>query len=445
VPEASAAEQVREPARPGRARPGLRSRPFTLVFAAFAVSTVGTQVSLIALPLAAVTKLHASAAQVGLLGTLGTIGFLLVGLPAGVLVDRVRRRRVMMAADLSRAVVLATIPLAWWFRVLTLPQMYAVVFVSGIATVFFDVSSQSYLPSIVAPEHLVRANTRLASWDATSSIAGPSIAGYLVQLITAPVAVVVNVFSFLWSAACLMLIRGNDPRPRDRGREDGRGDGREQADGREQERRMAREIREGLGYVFSDSLLRPIMINGAATNLSAQIIITMLPLMIKRELGLSAGTLGLFFALDGAGMLLGSVTARRIGLLLGQGPAVWIIGILVIPACVFFPLVNHGPWLWIAGASWLVLNFRIGINNVILVTFCQRVTPHRLLGRMNATMRFLLFGSLSVGAAVSGLIGEFVGVRAALWTATAILALVWLPIFFSPLRNMRELPKTRRA
>jgi predicted MFS family arabinose efflux permease len=401
-----------------------RDQSFRLLFAAAAVSMLGTQISLLALPLVAVIALNASPVEVGLLGTLSTAAFLLIGLPAGAWMDRIRRRRVMVAADLVRAAILPSVPIAWWLGGLTMAQLYVVVFVQGIATVFFDVSSQSYLPSIVARNRLVEANSRLAGWDAANSVLGPSVAGFLIQLITAPAAAIVDAVSYLWSAVCLARIRHRESIP----------------EGAGQERHLLHEIGEGVVLVFRHPLLRPIAINGAATNLSVQIAVIMLPVMFKRELGLSAGALGLFFAVDGVGMLLGALTARRVTRWLGEGRAIWILGIAVIPACMVFPLINDGPWLWAAGVAWFLMNYRIGVNNVVLISFRQRVTPHRLLGRMNATMRFLMTGILSIGAALSGVVGQFVGVRAALWVAAIGLALVWLPIYFSPFRTMTALP-----
>jgi len=402
-----------------------RNPSFRLLFLAAAVSMLGTQVGLLAIPLVAVIPLNASAAEVGLLGTLSTAAFLLIGLPAGAWMDRIRRRRVMVAADIARAAILASVPIAWWLHGLAITQLYVVVFGLGIATVFFDVSSQSYLPSIVDRDRLVDANSRLSSFDALNSVLGPGLAGLLVQVVTAPVALIVNAAGYVWSALCLGRIPRREPMP-------------ERVAG--QERHLLREIQEGVVLVVRHPLLRPIAINGVLTNLFVQIAIIMLPLMFKRELGLSTIALGLFFAVDGLGVLLGAFTARRVTRRLGEGRAVWIVGVAVIPACLLMPLIDRGPWLWVSGAAWFVVNYRIGLNNVVLISFRQRVTPHRLLGRVNATMRFLMTGVLSIGAALSGVIGQLAGVRVALWVAGIGLALVWIPIYFSPFRTMRTLP-----
>ncbi|MFI6386826.1 MFS transporter [Nonomuraea sp. NPDC050547] len=403
------------------------NRSFRLLFAAAAVSMFGTQIRLLALPLVAVIVLNASPGQVGVLGMLGTIAFLLIGLPAGAWMDRVHgRRRVMVVADLVRAALVGSVPVAYALGVLSLPQLYVVVVLSGFATVFFDVSSQSYLPAIVSRERLVEANSHLGGMEAVNNVAGPAGAGFLIQLITAPLAAAVDAVGYVWSALCLSRIRDREapPPPPEGGK-----------------RHLVREIREGLVLVFGHPLLRAIAINGAMVNMSVSMIIVIMPLMFQRELGLSAFTLGLFFAVDGIGMLLGALTARRVTAWLGQGRGLWIIGLAVVPACAVFPLVDRGIWLWLAGAAWLVLNYRIGVNNVILISFRQQVTPTHLLGRMNATMRFLMHGVLSLGAALTGLIGQFAGVRTALWVGAAGLALAWLPLYFSPMRKMRELPR----
>jgi predicted MFS family arabinose efflux permease len=148
----------------------------------------------------------------------------------------------------------------------------------------------------------------------------------------------------------------------------------------------------------------------------------------------------MFFTFGGVGMLLGALTANRLAKRLGHGPVLWVIGLAATPFGLLVPLITPGPWLWVAMCSWLVLTYRIGVHNVILVSFRQRATPDRLLSRMNATMRFLMTGVLAVGAALAGTIGQYAGIRTALWVAAVGLAFVWVPLFFSPLRRMRNPP-----
>ena len=406
-----------------RRRTLFANQGFRSVFLAAAVSTVGTQVSFLAIPLLAVLVLNATPAQVGLLGVLKTLAFLLVGLPAGAWLDRIRRCGVMVAADLVRAVLFGSVAVAWWLGALTMLQLYAVVLLAGVATLFFDVAALSYLPAVVGRDRLVEANSTMQSWDAAASVAGPSFAGYLVQLASAPVAVLVDALTYLWSALFLAGIRQREPEPE-----------------RAVRRQLLGEILEGIRFVFGHPLLRPIALVGAGTNLFVQIAIVTMPLLFTRVLHLSGGELGLFFTFGGIGIFLGSFTAKRIARWLGNGPALWIVGLAGMPFGFLVPLIDRGAWQWVAMCSWLVLTYRIGMNNVILVSFRQRATPDRLLSRMNATMRFLMTGILAVGAAVAGVIGQYAGIRTALWVAAIGLSFVWLPLLFSPLRRMRELP-----
>ena len=396
---------------------------FRLMFAAAAASKIGMQVSYLAVPLVAVLALQASPGRVGLLATLSTAAFLLIGLPAGALIDRVRRRGVMIAADIARAAVFASIPIAWWMDALTLGQLYVVVFLGGVATVFFDVANLSYLPHVVGRNRLVDANSALHSFDAVINIAGRSGAGYLVQLVTAPVEMAVTATGYLVSGGFLAAIRRREPKPTPT-----------------PGRKLSRQITEGLRFVVAHQVLRPIALAGATTNFGMQITITMLPVLFVAELGLPEGALGLFFAAGGCGALLGALTARRLGQWLGQGRVVWILGLAVAPAGFLIPFLDRGPWLVLSGVGWRLVAYKAGVDNVLLVSFRQRVTPDRLLGRQNATMRFLLTGALALGAALAGLTGQVAGVRAALWLGAAFLALVWVPLFLSPMRRVRDLP-----
>ncbi|GIH66724.1 MFS transporter [Microbispora siamensis] len=398
-------------------------RDFRLAFAAAAVSKLGTQISYLAVPLLAVTTLHASPGELGVLNALSTIAFLLIGLPAGAWVDRTRQRRLQIVTDLVRAALLLSVPLAWWAGALTLWQLYVVVLFTGVATVFFDVANQSFLPHLVGRDRLAEANARLVSLDAANQVAGRSLGGYLVQLLTAPLAIALDAITYVWSAVCLILIRTSDPVP-----------------ARRPGRRLYQEIGEGLRFVFGDRLLNPLVLEAGLTNFAIQVYVTMLPVLFVRELGLSEGALGFFLALGGVGVFLGSMLARPLSARLGDARVMWVMGPLIAPAGFLVPLADHGPGVWLAGAAWLVITAKAGVDNVLKVSFRQRITPDHLLGRMNATFRFLMFGALALGALLAGALGELAGVRAAMWAGSAVLAAGWLRLFFSPLRSMRELP-----
>ncbi|MFF0295464.1 MFS transporter [Kitasatospora sp. NPDC004614] len=417
----------------------LRNPGFRLLLGAAVASKLGTAVSSLAIPLTALLALHSSPGQVGLLAMLSTLAFLLIGLPAGAWVDRIRKRPTMIAADLARAALLGSVPLAWLFDRLTLPQLYAVVLLSGAATVFFDVAALSQLPGLVGRNRLTEANAHLVTVDALTQIGGRSAGGFLVAALSAPVVIVVDMASYLVSALLLLRIRRPEPSPRERrdGRRDGRLGGRR--DGR-LGGRLGGEIREGLRFVFGHPVLRAVALAGAGTNLSIQLYQTMLPVLFVDELGLSAGVVGLFFAVGGLGVFIGSVAARRLAHRFGAGRLLWLMGLAVAPCGVLPALAGRGAALWLATGAWLVITCKIGIDNVITVSFRQSVTPDHLLGRMNATMRVLLTGSLALGAALAGLLAELASVRTTLWLATAVLATVWVPVFRSPLRTRRELP-----
>ncbi|MCT2590583.1 MFS transporter [Streptomyces sp. N2-109] len=405
-----------------------RDPDFRRLFAAAAVSKLGTQIGYVALPLVAVLVLDAGPGEVGMLATLSTVAFLLIGLPAGAWVDRLRRRRLMILADLLRAALLASVPACWALDLLTLTQLYVVVLLSGCATVFFDVAALSHLPQLVHRDALVAANAGMVGLDAAGSVAGRGAGGSLVQLVSAPAAVAADAVSYLVSALSLARIRKPEPAPPPRSAVEGGGPG------------LWPQIREGLSHVLGSPRLRALALGGALTNLGAQLVNTMLPVLFTRELGLSATALGLFWSAGGVGVLLGSRCARPLARRFGYGRTLGVVGLVVAPAGLLLPLLDTGGWLWAAGAGWLLTTAKVGVDNVLAVSLRQRMTPDGLLGRMNATFRFLLTGALAVGSGLAGLLGAYVSVRAALWAGGICLALVWLPVLLSPLRSLRDLP-----
>ncbi|MET8976235.1 MFS transporter [Streptomyces sp. NPDC004539] len=397
---------------------------FRTLFAASALSHLGSNVGYVAIPLLAVTTLDAGPGQAGALAALSTAAFLLIGLPAGAWVDRLSGRRLLVAADAARAALLASVPLAWWLGVLSLPQLYAVVLLTGCATVFFDVGSQSVLPELVGREHLVRANAAVVSLMAGANIAGRGAGGFMVQLLTAPLAILGGALAYLASACGLTGLAGRRTRttPSAAGR------------------RLRTEIADGLRHVLGTRELRALALTATLTNLGAQMINAMLPVLFTRELRLSAGALGLYWAAGGLGILLGARLARPLAARFGHGRTLALAGLWSAPAALTVALIDSGPWLWLAATGWLAAMTKTGIDNVLGVTLRQHLTPDPLLGRMNATFRFLLTGALAIGSALGGLIGELTNVRTALWTGAACLTGAFLPVFHSPIRPLRELP-----
>ncbi|WP_413752139.1 MFS transporter [Streptomyces sp. R-74717] len=365
-----------------------RTVDFRTLFTATALSRLGTHTGYVAVPLIALSALDANPGQVGALATLSTVAFLLIGLPAGAWVDRMRHRRVPITADLVRAGLFASVPVAWWLGCLTLWQLYTVVLLNGCATVFFDVGSQSVLPQLVGRDGLIQANAAVVSLMAVGNVAGRGAGGGLAQLLTPPVAVACTAVSYLASALRFTAVRRTPaPSPPVPGRR----------------APLGAQIAAGLRHVFGNKELRALALTAALSNLGSQIINTMLPVLFVRELGLPAGALGLFWAVGGTGLLLGARCARPIAVRLGHGRTLGLAGLCLAPAGLLVPLIDRSAWLWPAGAGWLLAMLKTGMDNVLGVSLRRRMTPDSLLGRMNATFRFLLTGALAVGSAIAGL------------------------------------------
>jgi MFS family permease len=414
---------------PARSRIGvLRDDDFRRLFVADAISQVGSQVTLLALPLVAVLALAAQPFQVGVLAAAETAAFLLVGLPAGAWVDRMRRRSVLIVGDLGRSLLLGSIPIAWWAGVLTMPQLYVVALFTGVLTVFFDVAYQSYLPHLVGKEHLVDGNAKLEIVRSASVLGGPTVGGLLVQLLTAPVAIAVDAVSFLGSAMFVGLIRKREVKPE-----------------RAPDAHLGREIAQGLRFVFGNRLLRAIAACTASFNLCTSIAWPMLVVYLARDLDLAPGLIGLFFSFGGAGALVGAFVTGPLARRLGQGPTIWMSTFVGGLAHLLIPLAANDWRLWLAASASFVAGLTTVAYNVTQVSFRQALTPDRLLGRMNATMRFMVWGTMPLGGLIGGALAAWVGVHATVWIGLIGSALAFLPVYLSPLRTIRELPTTDLA
>lgn len=403
----------------------LRHADFRRLWAADALSQAGTQITVIALPLLLIKVLDAGAFEVGLLTTCEFLAFLLIGLPAGVWVDRLRRRNVLMVADLVRGLLYGSLPLAWALDVLTLAQVYAVALIAGVCTVFFDVAYQSYLPHLVGRDNLVEGNAKLQGTQSVAQVAGPTVGGVLVQALTAPYAVLVDAATYLWSAAWVGSIRSREPRPE-----------------RAADRHLGREMKEGLAFVLGNRLLRAITACTGTANLFQNVGMTVFIVLLASASGLnlSAGTIGLLFSATAVGGVFGAMVARRFAGWVGQGPALWISIAIGVPAVLPMPFVQRGWLLWLLAAGQVVFGASIVVYNITQVSFRQLLCPERLLGRMNATIRFAVWGTIPIGSLLGGILGATIGLRPTLWVSVIGSLLAVLPVFFSPLRTMRELP-----
>ena len=411
-------------AEPRLQRPGLwQHLDFRRLWIGETVSQFGTMISQLALPLVAILVVHATTLEVGLLEAFQTVPFLLVGLPAGAWVERMRFRSVLIVNDVLRAAALGSIPLAKLLGVLTIGQMFAVALITGVGTVFFDVAYQSYLPQLVGREQLVAGNSRLQASESVSQIAGPSAAGLLIQALTAPYAVLVDALSFLWSASWVTAITSRPPRP-----------------ARKPDRHLGREIREGLRFVLGSPLLRAIAMCTGSSNLFSGITNAVFYVLLARQLHIAPGIIGLITSAAAVGGLAGALGATRFAARFGQGPAIWISMVASAPFLFVAPFVQRDWTLGLLAVSQVGFGAGVVLYNITQVSFRQGLCPPELLGRMNATMRFLVWGTLPLGGVIGGALGTLIGVRATLLVAAVGGALAFLPVFLSPLRRLRELP-----
>lgn len=403
----------------------LRNRSFLWLWGGDAVSQVGTQLTHLAIPVIAVTLLGASEWEVGVLGAAETAAFLLVGLPAGAWIDRMLKRRVLIAADLVRALMLAVIPALWFVGVLQMWHLVLVAAVVGVATVFFDVSYQSYIPVLLPGPQIGKANSYLESTGQIARIGGPGLAGVLLTVISAPVLIIVDAVSFLVSALALSRVRDTETlRP---------------AAERES---LPREIGEGLRFVFGHRILWRITATTATSNLFGMLIGTLMPLLVLRDLGLSPAVFGIIIGVGSVGGLLGALATPWLTARIGEGTAVSLSALAMGLVYATTPLAGLFP---IAAVPLLIIgmfvqSFLVLVYNITQVTMRQRLTPPRLLGRMNASIRFVVWGVMPIGSLLAGALGSSLGIVPTMWIGVvgSVLASVW--VLFSPITRMRTLP-----
>jgi MFS family permease len=389
------------------------------------VSLLGSQITLLALPLAAILLFKASAFQVGLLSTVEFLPFVLFGLPAGVWVDRMRRKPVLVVADLGRFAVLGSIPMAYAFGVLTLTQLYVAAFLAGVFTVFFDVAYAAYLPALVNRRRIVEGNSKLETSRSGAQLAGPGIAGLLVQAFGAAVAILADAVSYVVSVVSLLSIRSAEPPP---AKEEG------------PRSSMRRQIADGLRYVLGNEYLRPINACTGSLNLFSMMAQAVLLLFAVRQLGLSPGAIGGILTAGNVGFLAGAFVAGRIGRRLGVGPTLIGAALLIGVGGVFIPLATRSTALPMLAVYGVLGSFGGVVYNVNGRSLVQSITPDGMLGRTVATNRFIVWGTIPIGAFLGGLLGSRIGLRPTLWIAAAGMVSAFLPPLLSPVRTLIDMP-----
>jgi MFS family permease len=410
------------------AEPGslLRNRDFVTFWGGETISVVGAAITELALLFTALVSLGASAFEVGLLNVVRFAPFVVLSLFVGVWLDRRRRRPVLIAANLGRGVLIGLIPLTVFFDVLSMELLYLIGFLFGALTVIFDIGSVSYVPGLVDRRHLTEANSKIHTSYSLASVGGPGMAGLLIGALTAPVTLFVSTVTYFASAVSLIFIARREPEP-------------EPVDGTAS---VLSSIREGLRAVFSNRTLRNLATQSATFNFFQNVVITVFAVYAVRSLGLDAARLGFVLAAGAVGALIGAVFSNRLSKVVGVGN---VLRISTLAGCLspVLLLVPGG-----AGVMTLVvLALGLAVNgasltmfNVNALTLRQAVTPDRLLGRMNASYRLLLFGTVPLGAFLGGVLADVFGLRAALAVGVCGVATViaWIP--FSPVFALREIP-----
>lgn len=390
------------------------------------VSLLGTQVTNLALPLTAIYAFNASDEQVGFLRFLQLVPYIGFALLFGVWVDRVRRRNVMLATNMFRAVLIGLIPVLHWLDVLNMPVLLVIACALGTASCLFDVSWMPFVPTLVKdPKHYVEANAKMGISQSVSDVAGPGMAGVLVSVLTAPVALIVNAGSYLFSTFMLLLVRTREAVP-----EPG------------VKRHVWRELREGIEWVFRKPILRWLAIVGFCCNFSMITVWTMFLLYGTRDLSLSASTLGAIFGTASVGGLIGAIASRKVVQRWPIGRVYFVAQTALLLGPILIVLAG-GPQLVVIGLvtlSFFTTYLGLGIANVIIVSVRQTTTPHSMMSRMTACFRTLLFGGGALGGLVAGLLSGAIGNRNALIVAAAFSAAVVVALVKSPVSRLRELP-----
>jgi MFS family permease len=404
-----------------------RHPDFLKLWAGQTVSAFGSIVGGTALQFAAILALHASPAEMALLSAANMAPGMLTGLVAGAWVDRLRRRPLLIAADFGRAALLATIPLAAVLGELQIVQLYVVAFLTGLLALVFEVSYQSYLPTLVSRENLVEGNSKVAATASISEVSGFGVAGWLVQLFSAPITILIDAASFVVSALSIWAIRVPEPLPAPPG-----------------ERQSLRvEIAEGVRIVLGHPLLRALAVSSAIQQVSHGLIGPVYLLYVNQELGFAPGVMGTIFGIGGITSLLGATFAARVTRRLGYGP-VMISTLVIASLSVMVVGLAHGVTLFsvvllVVGQLFPDPSGTIyEINNVSLR---QTVTPDRFLGRVNASTQFATLSVALVGTLVGGLVGQLIGVRLTLvlGAATMLVAALWLAL--TPVRKLKAIPE----
>ena len=378
-----------------------RDRDFLRLWIGQTASSVGAAITSLALPTAAILALHAGPFEVGLLAAFQRLPFLFLTLFAGAWLDRVRRRPVMIAADVARGLVLAAIPVAAFMSFLSMGELYVVAVVLGIFTVFFDIGVLSFLPGLIGREQLTEGYMKLDTSFSIANLIGPGLGGVLIQLVTAPVALVGNSATYLISAAMLLFIRRPEPAL-----------GRAATDAPAS--RIRDEIAEGLRWVFGHPVLRSELLGMTSAIFGLVMVQPLVLVFAYRSLHFSPSLLGAIFTLEGVAGLVGLWASARVVRLLAVGRTMWLTQIVVAVGTLLLPVAQFGQSIVVMAGALVVIGVAASIQDVNQVTLRQSLTPDRLQGRMNAIYRLFYWGSMPVASFLGGFLGDRLGASTAI-------------------------------
>lgn len=405
-----------------------RSANFMKLWTGETVSLIGSQVSHLALPLTAALFLQATPEQMGVLNALSFAPYLILTVFAGVWVDHARRQPILISANLGRAVLLGLIPVLAWTNMLRMEYLWVITFLIGTCTMFFELAYQSFLPRVVRRYQLVDANSKLSATSSIAEITGPGLAGGLIQILTAPIAVIIDALSFLISAITLWLIRtppGEQAEP-------------------VQWDKVRQEIPEGFRLNFQNGYLRAFAGEAATYNFWWNAINTAFLLYVVRDLQVSAGLLGVIFAVGSAGALLGALLTTRASNWIGLGRVMVGSSALSAIAPLLFGLATGPGWIavGVVMAAFFIRGVGMTACNVHVNALRQIITPDEMRGRINASYRLLTYGVVPLGALLGGFLGARIGLYNTLIVCTVGLACSWLWLLFSPVKHLKQQPST---
>lgn len=400
-------------------------RPAALFWQYWGASTIsftGDAVTAVALPLTALELLRASSFEVSWLTAATYSAWILIGLPAGVIVQRLPLRGAQVAMDLTRAAALASVPLAVWAGALTITQLVLVALVVGFASVVFDVGSSTFLPSVVSKDELTARNSLMSGSAAVTQLGGPSLGGLLVQLFSAPAALVADVVSYLVSAALLSGL----PRPAAHRPAPGQAP-------------MATLIKDGCAYVLSHPIIGPCTLCVTVGNLIAGAVMALTPVFLVRTLGAPAWLVGVLIATEGAGTLVGAALTPRLARKLGTARAVLVAESVSALFALLMPFARGAWGFAVFGIGNAGLAAGVVVASVLTRTYRQTAVPPDLFPRVMATVRFISWGVIPIGALAAGAVAVAAGNRTALWLACLLNFGAPLSLLMSKVRHCRDL------